>query len=233
MPDREDELRELLHRRAADIPVRKEPPPTLLRRARRRIALNATAALIVLAASVGGAATVVRLVHRSPHRAEIASGSSVASGGAQLPACQAKDMKAVIALEGSQGELVGSVTLTMKAKGSCTLEGTAAVAIRDGQGVLLQVSQMPGQPWWAQGPSTAPPGWPSVTLSSGDRARARVRWINWCIASERPQTWSLELPGGGGTIQVTDPKQSAPGCTDPSPSSPSTIEVGPFEPYAP
>jgi hypothetical protein len=203
----------------------------LLRRARRRIALNATAALILLAASVGGAATVVRLVHRSPHRAEIASGGSAASGGANPKACRAQDLKAVLDLEGRNAEVVGSVILTMEGKGSCTLEGTATVAIVDGQGTLLPVPQMPGQPWWAQGPSTPPPGWPSVTLSRGDRARARVRWTNWCIPSERPQTWSLQLPAAGGTIQVIDPKQSAPGCTDPS--SPSTIEVGPFEPYAP
>src|SRR6266508_4969729 len=62
MLDAEDQVREMLRRRAADVPPRVHPPRGMLRRAWRRILVAFTGGVVVVALLAAGAAAGVRLL---------------------------------------------------------------------------------------------------------------------------------------------------------------------------
>src|SRR6266511_4036905 len=83
MLDVEDQVREMLRRRAADVPPRVHPPRGMLRRAWRRILVAFTGGVVVVALLAAGAAAGVRLLKQPS-----GVGSQVAA-----PACQAAELR--------------------------------------------------------------------------------------------------------------------------------------------
>src|SRR5947209_20078779 len=74
--DMDDRVRDLLRRKADDLPPHRGVPRSVMSRARRRIALNALAALVAVAVVGGGAFAGVRALVASP---------SVVPGGSPAP----------------------------------------------------------------------------------------------------------------------------------------------------
>src|SRR5919109_1642474 len=103
MTDVRDDLRELLRRRADQVPPHRTVPPPLAGRARRRIALNAVAvglaAVVVAAGAFAGVRAFVASPAGGPAGQPTTSPASTAPSGAAVAPCASTDLKAISAME--------------------------------------------------------------------------------------------------------------------------------------
>jgi len=214
MFDVEDQVREMLLRRASDVPIHAEAPAGMLRRAWRRIIMAFTGGAIAVALVAVGAGAGVHLL-RQPSGA----GSQVT-----LPACQAIELRGTIHLQSDQGHVAGSLELTNASNQTCSLKGQPQLSIVDRKGTTLAVDEGLIAPWWTVESRPEPKGWPVVTLRPGGSARLHIMWSSWC-GFDQPAMWRIWLRGAG-SLDVPDPAAQAPGCLGIS----SKVQVGPFEP---
>ncbi|HEX9411440.1 MAG TPA: DUF4232 domain-containing protein [Actinomycetota bacterium] len=214
MLDVEDQVREMLRRRAADVPPRVHPPRGMLRRAWRRILVAFTGGVVVVALLAAGAAAGVRLLKQPS-----GVGSQVAA-----PACQAAELRGVVRLQGNQGHVVGSLEVVNAGSRTCSLQGQPSLRIQDRKGTWLGVDEGSTGPWWTVQSRPEPKGWPIVTLQPGGSARLHVVWNSWCGFAQ-PLVWRIWLREAG-TLDLPDPKSQQPHCEGIS----SKVQVGPFEP---
>jgi len=213
MLDVEDQVREMLRRRAADVPPHIHAPRGMLRRAWRRILMAFTGGAVVVALLAAGAAAGVRLLNQP---------SGV---GAQvtIQACQAVELRGTVRLQGNQGHLVGSLEVINAGSQTCSLRGQPKLVIVDRKGTWLGVGEGSVAPWWTV--QSKPKGWPVVTLQPGDSAQLHVVWTSWCGFAQ-PAVWRIWLPGAG-SLDFPDPGRQPPHCEG---GVSSKVQVGPFEP---
>jgi hypothetical protein len=237
MTDMLDDLRQLLQRKADQVPPHQDVPRSLVGRARRRIALNAIGVAVGVVVLAGGAFAGVRAIGSSPAHAPQIGGSPPAHHGRPTPhasgtsACTGSQLRAVGSLQGAMGSREGGITLTNFSDTTCTLQGTPTIELLDQnlQPITSGVTFGPSPAGWQANASPQPAGWPVVTLRAGDAALVRIRWSNWCPQGRAAPLWRADIPGGGSVDVVNGMDQlSPPPCN--GPSQPSTIEVGPFEP---
>lgn len=230
MNDMRDDLRELLHRKAGDLPVDRGVPRTLAGRARRRIALNALGATLLVVALAGGAVATLRTVGSESNIQPATNAPSPSKTVAPLPAstCASATLRAEATIEGAAGLREATITITNDATTSCTLAGwpTISLSTTSGDPITSGVTVLQVGPQWKRQGSPEPAGWPAVTLRPGDSALVVVGWSNWCPQGREIPRWQLGIPGGD-SFDVTGFDQ-APPCN--GETEPSTIEVGPFEP---
>ena len=244
----EEEIRELLQRRAErldrpDLGM----PERVVRRARRRATATMAGALLVAAAlAAGGYVGVNQLAssslhgtrpatpppHHSPAVTPPAPSSSPPSGTPPpvgVSACSRGQLALSDQTQGAAGSVLGSLVITNVSASPCTMSGHPRVALIDANGSPLAVSRVETLPWWNVNRTGKPPGWPVVTLQPRASAAIRVRWSNWCGAA-RSAAWSVPLPWLGVNLPP-EPARGIPPCN--GPGQPSTLEVGPFEPNPP
>jgi hypothetical protein len=248
MNDVDDRLRELLERKATDVPPHGTVPRTLRRRARRRVALNAVAAVAVVVALGGGAVGTLSVLDRAdttepagtsrPTQPVSATGApasiqptptpatSTASSVPVVPACTAGQLRIDAQLDGAMGSLGGELLASNYSSTTCTLRGVPAIALLDDRHHPVDgVDEQRTSPSWKVDREPKPEGWPIVTLGPGDVSSVRLRWSNWCGASA--PLWQLAL--GGETTQVYGmDSYGTPPCN--GADQPSILEIGPFEP---
>jgi len=239
--DVRDDLRELLRRRADNVPPQRDVPRSLVGRARRRIALNAVGVGLALVVLAGGAWAGLQAFGSAPAHEPAGTGppssaQPAPSTSAQpppsasaIPACTSAQLRAVGSMEGAAGSRDGSISLSNISDQTCTLQGTPTITLLDQNldPITSGVTFSSSPPWWAVDQSPEPPGWPVVTLDPGRSALVRVRWGNWCPLGRAAPLWRMDIPGGG-TVDVANGMEDAPPCN--GPGFPSTIEEGPFEP---
>jgi hypothetical protein len=232
----DDQVRELLRRRADDVPPHREVPRALASRSRRRIARNALGRSVVVVALVAAAFAGVRALGGF-HTAQPAGITSVSPvqptpSTSVSPACTSSQLRAVGSMQGAAGSRDGAIVLTNLSGESCRVHGTPAITLLDQNlnAVNSGLSFGSSPPGWVVNGSPKPAGWPVVTLAPGDVASVRIGWSNWCHAGPAP-LWRVTIPGGG-TVDVINGMDSVspPPCN--GPGRPSTIAVGPFEPGA-
>jgi hypothetical protein len=231
--DLDDEVRDLLWRKAHEVPPHMDVPRSLTKRVRRRIALNALAVGTTVAVVVAGAFVGLRAFSAPALKPEGPGQGPTAS--AQPPAspasCTSGQLRAMGSLEGAAGSRIGTITVTNFSDTTCTLKGDTSITLLDQNldpitsGVTFQSTD----PTWQVDGATPPLGWPVVTLAPGDAASVRLRWSNWCPDGRAAPLWRVSIPDSG-TVDVTNGLEgiSPPPCN--GPGQPSTIEVGPFEP---
>lgn len=223
MDDMEGQVRELLRRRADDVPPQLTVPPALAGRGQRRFAANAFGAAIVAIVLIAGVFAGMRAIGPEPVNQPATSGPPVAS----TPTCSPLQIIATPALEGAMGSREGSIELKNVSVDTCTLEGTPTLTLLDGSGATIDsgVTFDKVDPTWVVNDAPRPDGWPVVTLAGGEHAAVRFSWSNWC--GDPSVSWRLALPGGG-QMEVQPGPEAIPPCN--GGSQPSTIEIGPFEP---
>ncbi len=230
----DNDVRELLRRKAQDVPPHQEVPRFLVRRVRRRIAVNALA--------VGATAVVLSVGFFSGVRALNATGTSEPIGPGPSPsaaptsstssptACTSAQLRAVGSMEGAAGSRGGAAVLTNLSSETCALRGTPTIAVLDQKLAPIASGIRFGSspPGWVADALPEPVGWPVVTLAPFESASVRLRWSNWCPDGRTAPLWRIQIPGGG-TVDVNGLEAvSPPPCN--GPGLPSTIDVGPFEP---
>lgn len=217
-----DDIRELLERRAGEVPAHREVPRAMLRRARRRVAAALVVALGVAAVLSFGGYAGVRALSSLDRSVPVQSPTAPPPRGVAV-ACPADVVKGRLDLQGAAGSRVGSFTFTnVSTDLTCTLRGRPALSLLSDGTATIRATQ----PWWKVNAMPRPTDWPTVTLRPGGKAVVRVRWSNWC--SGLPVSLVARLPAGGGDISLGSPADVPP-CLGPGPS---TIELGPFEPGA-
>jgi hypothetical protein len=217
----EDQLREMLHRRAAGVPAHRAVPGTMLRRARRRVALSVSGSVLALMVAMAGGYAGVRALAISQ------SGTpTVPTSPQPVKACAASDLSGQVSLEGATGSAVGSIIVTKETGSACTLTGRPTVRLLDSDQDALAVRQDETQAWWEVEGLEAPKDWPVVTLRTGQSARIRTAWSNFC--SDRPVVAAWEVVLHDGATLILPPPELPPMCT--GPDLPSAIQVGPVEP---
>src|SRR2546426_9175559 len=141
MNDMRDDLRELLRRKAGDLPVHRDVPRSLSGRARRRIALNAVGAALLVFALAGGAVTAVRTFGSESLHQPVRQPPAVSASGTPAPStistCSPALLRATWATDGAAGSRVGAITLENLSTTSCTLEGTPTIALLSQSGVPI------------------------------------------------------------------------------------------------
>jgi uncharacterized protein DUF4232 len=232
--DIDDELRELLQRRADNVPPHHSVPAALLSRARRRIALNALGAGVVVVALAAGAFTGVKALTGlpSPRRPGGSSPSPTLPAPSTIVACTPAQLRAVGSMSGAAGSREGEIAVTNLSDRACTLQGTPAITLLDQNQVPITsgIAFSPAPAGWVVDRSPKPAGWPVVTLRQRHSASVRIRWSNWCAAGGVAPLWRIEIPGGGAVDVNGLDAVGPPPCN--GPDQPSTIEEGPFEPPA-
>jgi hypothetical protein len=223
MDDMEGQVRELLRRRADDVPPQLAVPPALAGRGQRRFAANAFGAAIVAIVLVAGVFAGVRAIGEAPVRQPATSGPPVAS----TQTCSPLQITATPALEGAMGSREGSIDLKNVSVDTCTLEGMPTLTLLDGSGATIDsdVTYDEVDPTWVVNDTPRPDGWPVVTLAGGEHAAVRFSWSNWC--GDPAVSWRLALPDGG-QMEVPPGPEAIPPCN--GPGQPSVIEIGPVEP---
>ena len=216
MLDVEDQVREMLRRRAADVPIHVEAPPGMLRRAWRRIIAALTGGAVAVAVLAVGAGAGVRLLHEP---------RGVGSG-VTIPACQAAQLRGTPRLQRDQGHVNGSLEVTNASNQTCSLKGQPALSILDRKGTALGLGEGLTAPSWIVQPRPEPKGWPVVTLQPAASARLRVVWTSWCGLAQ-PAVWRIWLRGAGSLDFFPDPNSQQPFCEG---GVSSKVQVGPFEP---
>lgn len=234
MSDMRDDLRELLRRKADQVPPHLEVPRALSGRARRRITVNALGVGLVVSLLVGGAFAGVRAFEDGP--VKMPGGSSIPSGDSTpsttaISDCTSAQLRATASMNGAAGSREGAITLTNISEETCTVQGTPPITLLDQNGspIITGVTFGSSSAGWAADGSPQPSGWPVVTLPPGGPAQVRVRWSNWCLDGATPQ-WRIDIPGGGAVIVDGFDVSATPPCN--GSGQPSTIDVGPFEPGA-
>lgn len=248
MSGMDDEIRQLLSRKADEVPPHWDVPRSLTRRVRRRIALNALAVGTALVVVAFGAFASVRTLNAPGDAKPIGPASSPTAEPTPSPsptaapvqptpstateACTSAQLRAVGSMEGAAGSREGMIELTNLSQETCTLEGTPAVTLfdEDGNPITSGVTFSSAPAGWEVEGSPQPSGWPVVTLEPGDVASVRIRWSNWCPDGRAAPLWRMEVPGGGRVDVNGLDAMGPPPCN--GPGQPSTIEVGPFEPGA-
>jgi len=215
MHDVEDRLREMLRRRAGDVPIHVEAPLGMLRRAWRRILMAFTGAAVAVAVVAAGAVAGVRLLNQNV--------GGPASATQIAPACRASDLQGNINLVSANSQFRGSLLVTNVSGNACSLQGQPSLAIVDANGVPLDLQEESADPSWMVRSKPTPKGWPAVTLYYGASASIRIDWASWC-GPAKPATWRIVLQGGG-MLQIANRKGHVPQCMGSS-----RLQVGPFEP---
>jgi hypothetical protein len=241
----DDEIRELLRRKADEVPAHPAVPRSLTRRVRYRIARNAVAGAMALAVLGAGGFASVRALNAPGDAAPIGpvstpttqptpSASPTPSGSPTPPAgataCTSAQLRAVATMQGAAGSREGTVELTNLSQETCTLQGTPAITLlgHNGKPRTNGVTFSSAPAGWEVEGSAQPSGWPVVTLQAGDSASVRIRWSNWCPGGRAAPVWRIEIPSGG-TVDVRGMDSTEPPPCN-GPGQPSTIEVAPFEP---
>ncbi|MDP9223822.1 MAG: DUF4232 domain-containing protein, partial [Actinomycetota bacterium] len=203
----DDEIRELLRRKADEVPPHGDVPRSLTRRVRRRVAWNAAAVGTMLV--VLGAGTVVgaRALNApgSPKPIRPASTATVQSSPSpSSTACTSQQLRAVGSLEGAMGSRDGTISLTNMSDLTCTLQGNPTITLLDKNlnPITSGVTFSSAPAGWAVNASPTPPGWPLLTLAPAEAASVRIRWGNWCPDGRSSPLWRIDAPGGG-TIDVS------------------------------
>ncbi len=234
MSDMDDELRELLRRKADDVPAHREVPRSLASRARRRIALNALRVGMTVVVLAAGAFAGVRALGgptaQRPIGVPTATSVQPPPSASTTLACTSSQLRAVGSMQGAAGSREGAIGLTNLSAETCTVQGTPTITLLDQNlhPITSGVTFGTSPPGWLVNASPEPVGWPVVTLAPSDTASVRVSWSNWCPVGRAAPLWSVEIPGGG-TVDVNGlDAVGPPPCN--GPGLPSTIEVGPFEP---
>jgi hypothetical protein len=229
MNDMRDDLREVLRRKADQVPPHRDVPRSLAGRARRRIAANVLGVGLLVAVVGTGAFAGVRTLHSAPGTKTPADGSSAAVPAA----CTSARLRAVGTFEGAAGSREGGVTLTNFSDVTCTVQGTPTITLltQDLKPITSGVTFISSPPGWKVDRTGKPAGWPVVTLRPGASALVRIRWSNWCPDGRSAPLWRVGIPGGG-SVDVTNgfDELGPPPCN--GRGMPSTVEVGPFEPSA-
>jgi Domain of unknown function (DUF4232) len=224
MNDMRDDLREVLRRKAGQVPPHREVPGSLVGRARRRIAVNVLGVGVAVVVVGSAAFAGLRTLGAAPGVSTPGGSSSATS----VVACTAGQLRAVGSFEGAAGSREGGVTLTNFSDKTCTLKGTPTITLltQNLKPITSGVSFVSSPPAWKVYRTGKPGGWPVVTLRPSAAALVRIRWSNWCRSAP---LWKVGIPGGG-SVQVTNgfEELGPPPCN--GPGMPSAIEVGPFEP---
>src|SRR6266542_2091375 len=194
MLDVEERVREMLRRRAADVPPHVQAPPGMLRRAWRRILVAFTGGAVAVTLLAVGAAAGVRLLNRP---SEV--GSQVTA-----PACSAAELRGTVRLQGAQGHVVGSLVVVYAGSRTCSLQGQPRLMILDRKGTYLAVEEGLIAPWWTVQSRPEPKRWPVVTLLPGGSARLHVVWNSWC-GFALPAVWGFVLREAG-SVDFREPK---------------------------
>jgi len=238
----DQDVRDLLRRRADDVPTHGEVPASLGRRVRRRIAVNAALAGAVAVVLAAGAFASVRAftgsapqpVGSTPppaHASQPAPSRTPATSPTGGRACTSADLRAAGALAGAAGSREGSIRITNQSGTACSLQGTPTITLLDQNGnpITSGVAFSTAPAWWQKNNASQPAGWPVVTIDPGAVASFQIQWSNWCPQGRPSPTWRIAIPGGG-TVDVTgmDTLAGSPPCN--GPGQPSTVSVGPFEP---
>src|SRR5260221_9471357 len=137
----DDDLREMLRRRAADqVPMHRDVPRRMVRRARGRIALNA----VIAGVSVAAASTLVFAGVRSLRVEPVQHVVPPAASSSQTPpsastappastatttACTGGQLRAVGSMDGAAGSRQGSIRFTNYSDKTCTLQGTPKITL--------------------------------------------------------------------------------------------------------
>ena len=168
MDDMEGQVRELLRRRAEDVPPQLDVPPELAGRGHRRFAVNALGAVVVAAVLVAGVFAGLRTIGPEPVTQPGITGPPVVS----TPTCSPSQITATPALEGAMGSREGSIDLKNASVDTCTLEGTSTLTLLDGSGAPIDsgVTFDEVDPTWVVNDTRAA-GW----LAGGDLGRRRAR----------------------------------------------------------
>jgi hypothetical protein len=235
MNDMNNDVTELLRRRAAQVPPHREVPASMTGRVRRRVVMNAlamgVAVVLVGGIAVAGLRTLAPATNDIPGGQPGTSASQQTSSGSAGAACTSAQLSAQASMEGAAGSREGVIVFTNVSGETCTLEGRPEITLLDANGQPITSSGVTfsqSEPGWSVNGFHQPAGWPVVTLTSGDAAFVRIRWSNWCPDGTAVPAWHLDVPGGG-TVAVTGiDAAGAPPCN--GQSEPSTIEEGPFEP---
>jgi Protein of unknown function (DUF4232) len=226
--DLDDEVRDLLWRKAHEVPPHLGVPRSLKGRVRRRIALNALAVGTTVVVVVAGAFVGLRAFTGTTAQPAVTSPPPVGTA-----ACTSGQLRAVGSMEGGAGSRFGTITLSNFSDTTCTLQGAASLTLLDQnlQPITSGIKFMNIDPAWKvdSASPTPPPGWPVVTLGPGDAASIRLGWSNWCPDGRAAPLWRVSIPDSG-TVDVVNGMDTVgpPPCN--GPGQPSTIEVGPFEP---
>jgi hypothetical protein len=243
MTNVDERLRELLERKAGEVPPRPGIPPTLRPRARRRIALNGVVALAVVVALGGGAVGVLSTFDRAgvsevgggpkataaPAVSASSEPSSSAPASSSLPACTAGQLRVDAQLDGAMGSLGGALLLSNYSSTTCTLQGRPTITLLTPKHrVISDVDVVATAPYWKVNRLAKPAGWPVVKLRPGAVAMVRLRWSNWC--GKAIPLWQIGVPGGGTTWVYGIDGYGPPPCN--GQGQPTLIEIGPFEPQA-
>jgi len=232
MTDMDERVRELLRRKATDVPSHGEMPQRVAGRARRRIAVNAVGIALGVAVTVVGAGAGLRLADTGANRPEGPGATAPRSSPSGPTVCAARELRVTGSVQGAMGSREGLIHLTNIAARACTLEGTPTITLldQDGRPITSGVTFGTSAPQWQADAQPEPAGWPVVTMEPGAAAQVRLRWSNWCPDGAAAPGWQIQLPGGdsatvGGLGDIGPPPCNGQG-------QPSTIEVGPFEPAA-
>jgi hypothetical protein len=229
-----DDVTELLRRRAAQVPPHREVPASMTGRVRRRVAMNAlavsVAAVLVGGIAVAGLRTLAPATNDIPRGQPETSASQQTSSGSAGASCTSAQLQAAASMEGAAGSREGVIVFTNSSSETCALEGRPTITLLDqnGQPTTSGVTFSPSEPGWSVNGLHQPVGWPVVTLTPAGAASVRISWSNWCPEGTAVPVWHLGISGGG-TVAVTGlDATGAPPCN--GQSEPSTIEEGPFEP---
>jgi Protein of unknown function (DUF4232) len=240
MPEIDDRLRELLQRKAAEVPRHGDVPPSLARRARRRAALTTAGVGLAVVVIAGGTLVGLRALSR-PNAGPIvpatgASGTSSSPGPSQgaVAACASGQLRATVGdSEGAMGSRYFTIVVTDVSDTPCTLQGTPAITLLDGNmsAITSGVSFGSGPAGWQSNALPKPPGWPVVKLRPGDVANVRIQWSNWCPQGRAGPTWQFAVPADGSIDVNGSDLQPPPPCN--GAGQPASVHVGPFEPPLP
>jgi hypothetical protein len=224
----EAEVREMLQRKAEGVPAHRAVPGSMLKRARRRIALTVSGGVLALILAVAGGYSGVRALRAAETGTPVDRPTpSVAPTGPQpVTWCAGSELAGHVSLEGAAGSAAGSIVVTKETGSACTLTGRPTVRLLDADHHALAVRQDETQAWWEVEGLEAPQGWPVVTLQTGQSARIRTAWSNFC--SDRPVVAAWEVVLHEGATLILPPPELTPMCT--GPDLPSAIQVGPVEP---
>jgi hypothetical protein len=225
----DDDLRDLLRRRADQVSTHRDVPRALVGRARRRIALNALGVGVAVVVLAGGAFAGVRAIQRNTNTPGSFQ-SSPPAPSAVTSACTAGQLRGVGSMQGAAGSREGAIRFTNYSNKTCTLQGTPTITLLDGNlhPITSGVTFASSPPAWQANATPKPAGWPVVTLAPFRSASIRVRWSNWCPQGRTAPLWRINIPGGGPVNANGMEAVSPPPCN--GPGMPSRVERGPFEP---
>jgi hypothetical protein len=230
MNDVQDDLRELLRRRAATVPPQLEAPRSLTGRARRRIAVNMFGVTLTVLVLAGSAVAGVRFFGAVPREDLGGSPPSSHQRTSSTPACTSAALRGSGSLEGAAGSREGGISLTNFSDATCSLQGRPTITLFDQNlNPITGVTFPPDRPGWKVDESPKPEGWPVVKIAPGNSAFVRIRWSNWCPDGRPAPLWRVGIPGGG-TVDVSNGLDGVPPPPCNGQGLPSTISVGPFEP---